>query len=207
VELKNILARQPGPEAAEQAALYRGSLRAKAKQLKAMAAELGMAQAQASRGGGACSNARSGGLGVRARAGPPCGAPLPNTPPPWRAPPPPTVRPTTHAAPNQPPNPSPTTPHTHRAQVAEYKYEIERLTAQLAELKRRWFEAKRREQQQQQQAQEQQQQQGQQQHRQSADRPGGGGAGAGVLLAASCAAAHASAPVQPAVKGGGFAMG
>ena len=47
MELKNILARQPGPEAAEQAALYRGGLRAKAKQLKAMAAELNMAQAQA----------------------------------------------------------------------------------------------------------------------------------------------------------------
>jgi hypothetical protein len=46
VELKNILARQPGPEVAEQVALYQGSLRDKTKQLKAMAAELNMAQAQ-----------------------------------------------------------------------------------------------------------------------------------------------------------------
>ena len=46
VELKNILARQPGPEVAEQVALYQGSLRDKTKQLKAMASELNMCQAQ-----------------------------------------------------------------------------------------------------------------------------------------------------------------
>jgi len=46
VELKNILARQPGPEVAEQVALYQGSLRDKTKQLKAMASELNMAQVQ-----------------------------------------------------------------------------------------------------------------------------------------------------------------
>lgn len=46
VELKNILARQPGPEVAEQVALYQGSLREKTKQLKAMASELNMCQAQ-----------------------------------------------------------------------------------------------------------------------------------------------------------------
>jgi hypothetical protein len=52
VELKNILARQPGPEVAEQVALYQGSLRGKTKQLKAMAAELNMAQAQVGARGG-----------------------------------------------------------------------------------------------------------------------------------------------------------
>jgi hypothetical protein len=46
VELKNILARQPGPEVAEQVALYQGSLRDKTKQLKAMASELNTTQAQ-----------------------------------------------------------------------------------------------------------------------------------------------------------------
>lgn len=45
VELKNILARQPGPEVAEQLNIYQASLREKTKQLKAMASELNMAKA------------------------------------------------------------------------------------------------------------------------------------------------------------------
>jgi hypothetical protein len=46
-ELKNILARQPGPEVAEQLSAYQGGLREKTKQMKAMASELNMYQAQA----------------------------------------------------------------------------------------------------------------------------------------------------------------
>lgn len=46
VELKNILARQPGPEVAEQLSAYQQSLKEKTKQMKAMAAELNMFQAQ-----------------------------------------------------------------------------------------------------------------------------------------------------------------
>ena len=40
VELKAILARQPGPEVAEQLAIYQESLSEKQKQLKSMTAEL-----------------------------------------------------------------------------------------------------------------------------------------------------------------------
>eukprot|EP00882_Tetradesmus_deserticola_P008907 GHRQ01009397.1.p1 GENE.GHRQ01009397.1~~GHRQ01009397.1.p1 ORF type:complete len:575 (+),score=315.40 GHRQ01009397.1:1157-2881(+) len=76
VELKGILARQPGPEVAEQLSIYQASLRDKTKQLKAMASELNM----------------------------------------------------------------------YQAQVAEYKYEIERLTRDLGGLKKKYFEAKKREQ-------------------------------------------------------------
>lgn len=46
VELKNILARQPGPEVAEQLVLYQHSLKEKTRQMKALAAELNMVQAQ-----------------------------------------------------------------------------------------------------------------------------------------------------------------
>jgi len=46
VELKNILARQPGPEVAEQLSIYQQNLREKARQMKAMASELNMYQAQ-----------------------------------------------------------------------------------------------------------------------------------------------------------------
>eukprot|EP00898_Chlorokybus_atmophyticus_P000353 jgi/Chlat1/1318/Chrsp118S01746 len=46
IELKSILARQPGPEIAEQLSVYQHSLREKTKQMKAMAAELNMHQAQ-----------------------------------------------------------------------------------------------------------------------------------------------------------------
>eukprot|EP00949_MAST-11_sp_MAST-11-sp1_P004411 g4411.t1 len=46
VELKNILARQPGPEVAEQLAVYGGNLKDKKKQMKAMEAELSMYKAQ-----------------------------------------------------------------------------------------------------------------------------------------------------------------
>lgn len=46
LELKNILARQPGPEAAEKVSVYRANLKEKSKQMKAMASELNMLQAQ-----------------------------------------------------------------------------------------------------------------------------------------------------------------
>uniref|UniRef100_A0A7S4DWC9 BZIP domain-containing protein n=1 Tax=Lotharella globosa TaxID=91324 RepID=A0A7S4DWC9_9EUKA len=48
VELKNILARQPGPEVAEQLSIYQQNLKEKTRQMKAMAAELNMHQAQVS---------------------------------------------------------------------------------------------------------------------------------------------------------------
>merc|ERR1711934_1261029 len=46
VELKNILARQPGPEVAEQLSVYQTNLKDKTRQMKAMASELNMYQAQ-----------------------------------------------------------------------------------------------------------------------------------------------------------------
>jgi chromosome segregation ATPase len=46
VELKNILARQPGPEVAEQLSVYQQNLKDKTRQMKAMASELNMYQAQ-----------------------------------------------------------------------------------------------------------------------------------------------------------------
>lgn len=49
-EVKTILARQPGPEVAEQLTVYQASLRNKGRQLKAMASELNMYQAQAHEG-------------------------------------------------------------------------------------------------------------------------------------------------------------
>eukprot|EP00798_Chlamydomonas_sp_ICE-L_P006525 gene6525-3166_t len=76
MELKNILARQPGPEVAEQLSIYQANLREKTKQMKAMASELNM----------------------------------------------------------------------YQAQVNEYKYEIERLVRELGDMKRKYFEQKRREQ-------------------------------------------------------------
>lgn len=76
MELKNILARQPGPEVAEQLSIYQANLREKTKQMKAMASELNM----------------------------------------------------------------------YQAQVNEYKYEIERLVRELNDMKRRYFEQKRRDQ-------------------------------------------------------------
>ncbi|GMH32197.1 hypothetical protein BSKO_00031 [Bryopsis sp. KO-2023] len=75
-ELKNILARQPGPEVAEQLSLYKATLRQKTKQMKAMASELNM----------------------------------------------------------------------YEAQVNEYKYEISRLMREMNDLKKRYFEQKRKEQ-------------------------------------------------------------
>ncbi|KAF5837043.1 hypothetical protein DUNSADRAFT_4923 [Dunaliella salina] len=50
MELKNILSRQPGPEVAEQLSIYQANLREKTKQMKAMASELNMYQAQVSFG-------------------------------------------------------------------------------------------------------------------------------------------------------------
>ena len=46
MELKNILARQPGPEVAEQLGVYQTNLKTKTRQMKAMASELNMYQAQ-----------------------------------------------------------------------------------------------------------------------------------------------------------------
>jgi len=46
LELKNILARQPGPEVSEQLNVYQSSLREKTRQMKSMASELNMLQAQ-----------------------------------------------------------------------------------------------------------------------------------------------------------------
>merc|ERR1719390_58044 len=48
VELKAILARQPGPEVAEQLTIYQDNLSEKQKQLKAMTAELNMHRQQVS---------------------------------------------------------------------------------------------------------------------------------------------------------------
>ena len=48
VELKNILARQPGPEVAEQLSTYQQSLSERAKQIEQMEAELTMSHTQAS---------------------------------------------------------------------------------------------------------------------------------------------------------------
>ena len=45
-ELKAILARQPGPEVAEQVTVYQNNLKTKTRQMKAMASELNMCQAQ-----------------------------------------------------------------------------------------------------------------------------------------------------------------
>eukprot|EP00903_Cladosiphon_okamuranus_P014974 g13859.t1 len=46
IELKTILGRQPGPEVAEQLAVYQENLKQKVKQMKAMEAELGMYKQQ-----------------------------------------------------------------------------------------------------------------------------------------------------------------
>lgn len=78
VELKNVLARQPGPEVVEQLGVYRQTLKEKTRQMKAMSSELNM----------------------------------------------------------------------YQAQVNEYKYEIERLSRDLQDIKKKYFEHKRREQQQ-----------------------------------------------------------
>ena len=76
VELKNILARQPGPEVAEQLSVYQQNLKEKTRQMEAMASELNM----------------------------------------------------------------------YQAQVNEYKYEVERLTRELQDVKRKYYEQKRRDQ-------------------------------------------------------------
>ena len=139
VELKAVLARQPGPEAAQQAALYAGGLRDKTKQLKAMAAELGAAQAA----------------------------------------------------------------------VADYKYEVERLSRELAELKRRWFEAKRREQ-----RREQRRRDGGlsvlgEEGEEEQEEQAGGGAAAASASAMAIGGSGSSVGGGVggvAVKGGGFAM-
>lgn len=44
IELRNILARQPGPEVADQVVAYARSLNDKSREMKAMASELNMLQ-------------------------------------------------------------------------------------------------------------------------------------------------------------------
>lgn len=46
MELKQILARQPGPEVAEQLQMYQQTSKDKTKQMKSMASELNMYEAQ-----------------------------------------------------------------------------------------------------------------------------------------------------------------
>ena len=46
MELKQILARQPGPEVAEQLSIYQQTLKEKTKQMKGMSSELNMCEAQ-----------------------------------------------------------------------------------------------------------------------------------------------------------------
>ena len=46
MELKQILARQPGPEVAEQLQIYQQTLKDKSKQMKSMASELNMYETQ-----------------------------------------------------------------------------------------------------------------------------------------------------------------
>ena len=46
MELKQILARQPGPEVAEQLSIYQQTLKEKTKQMKGMSSELNMYEAQ-----------------------------------------------------------------------------------------------------------------------------------------------------------------
>ncbi|GAB1610610.1 hypothetical protein Ahia01_001347300 [Argonauta hians] len=48
IELKHILARQPGPEVAEQLSIYQQTFKNKIKQMKVMASELTMYESQAS---------------------------------------------------------------------------------------------------------------------------------------------------------------
>jgi myosin heavy subunit len=48
MELKQILARQPGPEVAEQLQIYQQTLKDKSKQMKSMASELNMYETQVS---------------------------------------------------------------------------------------------------------------------------------------------------------------
>jgi chromosome segregation ATPase len=122
-ELKSILARQPGPEVSEQLNVYAQNLREKNSQLKAMAGELNM----------------------------------------------------------------------YQAQVNEFKYEIERLTRELQEVKKKYFEQKRKDQ-----IRAQQQQQ-------MALLSGGGPGSDGVSVSAS--EFRVSAPAgQTRFTGGGFAL-
>ncbi len=78
-------------------------------------------------------------------------------------------------------------------QVAEYKYEIDRLTRELADLKRRWFDAKTRE--------AAAAAAGQQQQRGVACGGGGGGGGLGALALEGGGGGGGAS-----IKGGGFAM-
>ena len=118
LELKAVLARQPGPGAAEQLVLYQASLREKGKQMRALAGELNAQQAQvwgrvAGLAGLAGVEVGTGGAGVGVGAFP------------------------LHAHDHAPAF------HKKTNQVAEYKYEIERLQRELADMKRAYFEQKR----------------------------------------------------------------
>jgi hypothetical protein len=149
-ELKNILARQPGPEVAEQLSAYQGGLREKTKQMKAMASELNMYQAQARAPPLQALHAlvlHAYVLGnfaldiceppVRLAAGAQAH---------WLR----TRRLALLHAPRWAHHTTALAKHAKLLkrwlQVNEYKYEIERLMRELADMKRRYFEQKRREQ-------------------------------------------------------------
>ena len=128
LELKGILARQPGPEVAEQLSVYQQTLREKTRQMKSMASELNMYQARTLLGWN----------------------PQPTAPEECRDPQVLLVRccisaPARGRYESVANGPLPRSV-VLQAQVSEYKYEIERLVRELNEVKRKYFEQRRREQ-------------------------------------------------------------
>lgn len=120
VELKNILARQPGPEVAEQLSTYQANMREKNKQMKSMASELNVYQAQV------CDELDA--LVVhKDRTHDMLHVVFAML----------LLRYTMWHKTNRIPWPC--------SQANEYKYEIERLTMELSDMKRRYFAQKRRE--------------------------------------------------------------
>jgi hypothetical protein len=116
IELKNILARQPGPEAAEQLSTYQANIREKNKQMKSMASELNTYQAQV---WPHCCD-----LGSVSAPSHDARLKFQHS---W----------VQHVSRQH---------VTHCSQANEYKYEIERLTLDLNDMKRRYFAQKRKEQ-------------------------------------------------------------
>lgn len=136
VELKNILARQPGPEVAEQLSTYQANMREKNKQMKSMASELNVYQAQVCSGSapGSCKYAifqyllpESSSCACSSSTSVVC---LPCSP----------IDSTPRFA-----FPSLSAVCGDVLQANEYKYEIERLTMELSDMKRRYFVQKRKE--------------------------------------------------------------
>jgi hypothetical protein len=147
VELKNILARQPGPEVAEQLSVYQQSLQERTKQMELMEAELSMSHTQAR----------------AAHVDPDDDSDEGGSPHDGAMPPPPDHSDSRcvemrrdasrcvemHAAPERRSLPSivPSRSSPLAApQASEYKYEIARITKELREVKKKFFEQKRREQ-------------------------------------------------------------